>query len=432
VTLTGPVSQIAAFTLNMGMLSLNIAGQGTVTPNYNGQTLQIGKHFKTTAKAAPGFVLSNWTGGVLPASAVITNSAKLDFAMQSNLVIQANFVPNPFIPLKGLFNGLFAEGGGVHHTSSGFLSISLTDRGTYTGSIIIAGTRSSLSGQFDLAGNSTKLIPSSSGNPSTLTLSLDMTPAGNQITGSISNTSWLADLLAFRAGFESHTNPVTSFAPKYTFVIPGVDGDVARPAGNGYASLTVDAGGKVTLTGALGDGTTVRQTVVLSCGGAFPFYMPLYGGLGSIFGWMSLTNRDSDDLHGQLTWTKPPGSTALYPLGFTNTSISASGSVYTVPAVSTRVLNLTNGAAVFTGGNLSSPFTNSIALAVNNKITNNGTNSLTLAVSTSNGLVTGTVTPPAVAKGLSVKGVILQKQNSASGFCLGTSQSSRFLLVPSP
>jgi hypothetical protein len=424
--MNGPISESAVFAVNSDVLTLSIAGQGTVSPNYNGQSLPIGKHFQITAKPAPGFLLSNWVGGVFPDLVVITNSAKLNFAMRSNLTLQANFVPNPFTPLKGAYTGLFAESGVPHHVSSGSLSLSLTDRGSCSGTVFIGGTRFSISGQFDLSGHASQSISSGTYN---INLALDMTSGANAMTGTVTAGSWTSDLQAFRAVFDTRTNPASAFASKYTLVIPGVLGDASSPAGDSVATLTVDAGGKLNLTGTLADGTAFRQTAPISDEGAFPLYVPLYAGKGSLSGWLSITNRDSDDLHGQVAWTRPPLATAkVYAPGFTNLDLSAVGSIYHPPASGTRFLNLPTASVSFSGGNLSSPFTNAVTLAANNKCTSS--KNLSLTASSANGQLAGAATPPAFSRAYPLKAVVLQKQNLARGFLLLTNQSSAFLLSP--
>src|SRR4051812_8037581 len=259
VTMNGPISQSAAFDMNTDALILSVAGHGTVSPNYNGQRLQLGKRFQITAKASPGFVFSNWVGGVFPDLAVITNSAKLSFAMQSSLVLQANFVPNPFV--KGNYNGLFADAGLAHHASSGSLSLSVTDRGTYSGTAVIGGTRFSISGQFDLAGHASQ---SPGAGAYTLVMALDMRSGANAMSGAVSTASWSSDVLAFRAVFDARTNPATAFPPNYPLIPPGRGANPSRRGENTPATLILTSGGKLTITGTLADGTSFRQTAPIS------------------------------------------------------------------------------------------------------------------------------------------------------------------------
>ena len=74
------------------ILTVRTNGLGTLNPNYNGAALQIGHGYSITATATAGSAFTNWTGGTgLPLS-FITNGATIQFVMQSNLVLQANFV----------------------------------------------------------------------------------------------------------------------------------------------------------------------------------------------------------------------------------------------------------------------------------------------------------------------------------------------------
>ena len=69
-----------------GILTVNTNGNGTVSPNYNGGWLQIGRNYSMTATAGSGFAFVNWTGSIT------TNGATLQFTMASNLTFTANFV----------------------------------------------------------------------------------------------------------------------------------------------------------------------------------------------------------------------------------------------------------------------------------------------------------------------------------------------------
>src|ERR1051325_9871864 len=60
-------------------LTVQINGGGTVTPNYNGAILEIGKNYSMTAQANSGSEFVNWTGSIT------TTNPMLSFVMQSNL-----------------------------------------------------------------------------------------------------------------------------------------------------------------------------------------------------------------------------------------------------------------------------------------------------------------------------------------------------------
>jgi len=60
-------------------------GPGEVIPNYNGETLLIGKTYKTQAKPEKGCMFTGWSGGVSSAD------SKLTFTMEPGLALAANF-----------------------------------------------------------------------------------------------------------------------------------------------------------------------------------------------------------------------------------------------------------------------------------------------------------------------------------------------------
>jgi uncharacterized repeat protein (TIGR02543 family) len=66
-------------------VTVQINGDGTVSPNYNGQQLVIGKSYTMTAKATDGFTFTGWTGSQPD------GKSKLKFTMAANLVFTANF-----------------------------------------------------------------------------------------------------------------------------------------------------------------------------------------------------------------------------------------------------------------------------------------------------------------------------------------------------
>jgi uncharacterized repeat protein (TIGR02543 family) len=70
-------------------LIVSTNGHGTISPNYNGELLQVGANYSMTAKPATGFGFVNWTD---TNQNVLTNKTALKFLMASNLAFVANFV----------------------------------------------------------------------------------------------------------------------------------------------------------------------------------------------------------------------------------------------------------------------------------------------------------------------------------------------------
>lgn len=69
-----------------GIVNVQLVGTGTLTPNYNGQSLEIGKAFSMKATAASGFVFSYWSGDV-----EMTTNTTLAFIVASNMTVIAHF-----------------------------------------------------------------------------------------------------------------------------------------------------------------------------------------------------------------------------------------------------------------------------------------------------------------------------------------------------
>ena len=90
-------------------LMLQLTGRGTVTPDYSNAVLQVGTTYSMTAAAVAGsgFAFTNWTGGTSLPLVWLTNGATVQFLMQSNLVLQANFLDTnkPTLSITNLVSG---------------------------------------------------------------------------------------------------------------------------------------------------------------------------------------------------------------------------------------------------------------------------------------------------------------------------------------
>jgi surface antigen len=73
-------------------LQIHVTGLGTISPNYSNAWLEIGRNYSITSTPASGFVATNWVISINWLGGVTTNSKTVQFMMQSNLTLQANFL----------------------------------------------------------------------------------------------------------------------------------------------------------------------------------------------------------------------------------------------------------------------------------------------------------------------------------------------------
>ncbi len=143
---TDKVSVTYAAQAASGVLHLQTNGLGSITGNFKGNTLPVGKTYTVTAVPAAGQVFAGWTGDIQ------SNQNPLTFKMQATLTLQANFKVNPFAALKGTYNGLFYGTNVVAPTNSGAFTITLTDKGSYSGKLWLGGGSLSMLGSFNAQG----------------------------------------------------------------------------------------------------------------------------------------------------------------------------------------------------------------------------------------------------------------------------------------
>ena len=408
----------------MTPLTLTTNGNGAVASLTNNQMLELGKSYTLKATPKPGNLFSNWIVG----SEIVTGPA-LNFTMSSNLTVVANFVPNPFIRLKGAYSGLFHPmTSEPPHEQSGYFTLAVTDKGTYSGKLLLNGGALSISGAFGIDLAAQKRVVRRGTND--LYVSLQLSGGLDQVTGYVSNALWVSELFGYRAAFNSSTNPATNFLGNYTMLLSGSDDTATSPFGLGYSSIAVANSGLVTMKGALADGTAGAQKGALAANGQLPVYVNLYHGKGSLFGWLTFTNTATNDIPGLLLWTKKDGVLGnFYPDGFTNEVLTLA-SRYTPPAKGTAAVSFSNSVVVLEGGNLTGPATNDVFFSTLNKITvtSTKTSKLALAVTSSSGLLSGSFSHPETLKKITIKGVLLQKQDLGGGSFLGTNQSGSVFL----
>jgi len=341
-------------------------------------------------------------------------------------VLEANFVPNPFLPARGAYKGLFYDPNQpVVHERSGSFAFNLTARGAYSGKLVSGPRAMFFSGRLDLDGLSTNRVNFGT-EWWTIEWSFDLSMSGSNRLGIVRGDGWTAELIGDRRWFNGLTNP-SPFAGSYTVAVTGVTDSAISAIGHGFGKATSYKGGLLSLTAVLPDNSLAVSSSFISRNGEAPLYVRLFGGRGSLLGWVAVRGTNGPPaLESHLSWTRPAlplPAGRLYPSGFV-TDATLTGSLYQRPVPNTnRVVQIENGHVVFDGGNLATSFTNYVTLSPNNRVSNNlslSPNPLTMTINLLNGRFYGRVQVPGTSQWTPFRGALLQDANLGLGFFVGT------------
>ena len=402
----------------LNLMNITVNGEGSISPNLAPSQMALGRKYTLTATPAKGWVFENWqTIGL--AGPVNANSAVLPFTFVNNTVITANFTPNPFAPLQGVYNGLFFDTNGVNPGSAGFFTLTLGASGVFSGQLLMGPAAYKFTSQFSGAGGS-QFQAKSGAKALTLNLQLDVSGQTGQIRGDVNGGAWDAALAADIAPAWTAKNP-SPLAGSYTMALPWDTGTVATPGGDSYGAGAVSKLGVLSMAGKLADGAPFSASAPVSKYGQWPFYAYAPSGNDFVLGWVSVFNGLSGT---NVSWCKPAGKGPLFAAGFTNL-LQLVGSPWQAPAKNSPALALTNPVVTLSGGGL--PDTLSVDVALQNFLSYVGTN-LTLTVINASGSFSGSFNNPGAGQKQAVSGVVLRNMDSARGFFLGTNESGAVLL----
>ena len=396
-------------------LRLNVVGSGMVEPDLSGKELEIGRPYTITARPAPGHEFVRWSGGAE------SNSPKLQFLMNNNLWLRAEFRRTPVNFSPGQFAGLIYPQDVLSADKCGYFELAVDAGGKFSGSLQLAGSTVGLQGQFDEEGNAVQSLSSGSGEPVKIHLRLDADRSGESVSGQFEANGTLVSMQAYRR--VQPGDQLSGIQPgRYTLVIPGPPDSASSPGGDGIGELRVQADGSAEFYGELSDGTSVRQQTHVSRNGIWPLYVPMYGGRGMLTGWVTVTNHAEMDLFGDLRWIKPetPGD-RFYPQGFGSRRFVV-GSSYSVAAAVAATNDLSG---ILRGGNLgsivlredmnsSTPLVAPEGQAVKNFSYN---------LNPDTGLIEGSFIHPETRTPTPFRGVYVQKRGWGSGYFMGTNTS---------
>jgi hypothetical protein len=438
-------NRVTFFNSVPGNLTLRVepTNGGFITGIRNTQAVEIGRSYALTARPNSNFFFTGWSGETNSSNAV------LKFLMPETLTLQANFVTNKFLAVRGVYNGLFgpanvdeAEAAGapaptmqVHPTNAAYFTLTLGANGQIAGKLIFAATNHSITGRCDLAGHA--LARSTRPGGPSLDLQFDLQDTPNEeltrkVAGTVTMGALVAGLRGDQAGY------YRGGMGRHTFLIPSPTATPApaRPGGDGAGIATISTIGTLTLAGALGDGTPFSQATTLSQNGDWPIFAALYGGKGLLWGWGSVsTNQTPLAFRAtDVVWFKPPGLPGkFYTNGFPEL-VEIDGARYTRPGRGTNVLNWTNGILRLDAGNLQNPFTSEIVWRTNKLVVITNTISLRLTNDLARGLFGGTFVHPVTQRVTPFTGAYLQLDSPdlgwAGGWFRGTNETGYVEIVP--
>jgi len=353
--LSAPVSRRINYRVvrNMTMAVAGPADSGSLAVSDLGTTSRfVGINYRVTARPRPGFVFDGWTANDFTGTGV-TDAAKevatLTFAMQENLVLTANFRPNPFVAgITGAFNGLVTMDGlsavPAGNITTGFFRTTVDGRGGFSGRIRIDGSDLPVKGIFHNDGTSRfgktrthTLALKRRGRPDlNVSLSLDMGGINGKLTGEVTQTitglgQAISEIDADRAPFSRSNLVPVAYAgvrsQRYNFITTAesIANDGAGrlrssyPQGCSVLFLTVVPTGGVAWSGWLADGSRVTGGAVLSQARSFPWFNSLYAGQGCAAAKITLDTAapDADLIGSNPLWFRPAiASSQWYPAGW--------------------------------------------------------------------------------------------------------------------
>ncbi len=187
------------------LLTLQISGKGTISPNYSNAVLRVGQAYTMTAAGIDGFAFTNWTGGTNGQGelVVLTNKPTVAFTIFSNLIMQANFVDTnkPFLSITNAKMGMLVT------------NMAFTVVGRATDNVAVASVNYSL--------NSAPFVEAESGGGS-WSAGLEMTPGTNKFSVYAMDTS----------GNVSATNSITLIrVPTITTFLIATNEGITDPQG---------------------------------------------------------------------------------------------------------------------------------------------------------------------------------------------------------
>ncbi len=415
-------------------LGLQVVGPGRVQGVTNGQLVQVGLPYAALAKPNKGYYFDAWSGATTSTAPAV---AFLIGTNATNATLTARFLPDFFPILAGSYQGLLQETNtatvpGLENT--GFITLSLSKQGSFSGRLRHRGGGYSFIGRFDRTG-ATFLQGTVGGISRTITLRLNTTNSVGIILGSVSGSSSSsveAALDRVATGLPTNAPP----AGDYPFSIAppaGTSGPLV-PGGHGYGRATVAPKGTLKIKGTFGDGAPFVATAKASRSGRWPIYLSFAKNQGAAQGWFAPATNNVSIIGSRLTWARAfDVKAATYPAGFSN-HVQLAGQRLTPPSAGRRYLNWVTGVARIEGANLVVGFTNAVRLETNNTLNVSAPNpaNLRLSLDLGTGVVEGSFVHPWLGTTNDLHGTLYKPGESIRGQFRDGNQTGSLLVNIAP
>ncbi|HEV7403900.1 MAG TPA: Ig-like domain-containing protein [Chthoniobacteraceae bacterium] len=354
----------------------------------------------------------------------------------------------------GDFRGLAmpAAGTASENARHGLVHVTVARNGAFSGYLTLAGVRRAFSGTFDFNGAShfkPALTPTFAfqrrAGETPLALALQLAPAGDpdQISGTLTDNG--APFAALEiARIVSAGNPSLYTYSYAALAAPNRGVPLSEfPQGYGYSFGLVNNRGSTIVRGRLADLGSVVVADALTKGNRLPFYMPLYGGLGSISGWINFRNMpgasDADAL--ELDWFRPPQPTAaIYKKGwpggigvrFRGSKFEDQGALSALPGLGPVDQDGNAELMLRSGGLPDAGVFDALNISPANRVTKAGINPRRLRnlVLSKIGGFNGYFRVPGETVDRLMYGVVIQKTNFLAGFFIGQDGSGLVTITP--
>ena len=408
-------------------LTVAVNGDGRVSTGFLGTTTrEVGAAYTITGVPLDGSTMfSHWTG--LPPGAN-ANASRQTFRMAEGLSFTANFVPNPFWEHRGSFVGVLS---GAEPSNAGALRIQVGATGGFTGRLFYGKVAYSIAGTFDINGQAIVSIPRPTGGAISLGLTLDLSGATDQLTGTVNDNGAITTVTADRRDSAGEAHEPGRFTVR---ISPDASASGA-PVGNGYMMISTNDTGAARVAGTLADGRAFTANSIISKTGTVPIYVRLFSGTGAIAGSVTLADTATSDIAGTVRWFKPERPLdKYYPEAFASQN-ELTGSRYVRPVKGTPFIDFqtaaNRGLLLLTQGNIDTQISQTLEVAPDNRIALQlpSYTGLKVSVNPNNGRFSGKFIHPSAGV-RSFSGVVSQKEHSGWGFFLGLDQAGSTSLQP--